>query len=148
MADRMAGLLPDDEERCLASCPVDMAKASQVNPGIGLVAEVLSKGEAKRQDTLDGQLLQETRSSIFSGRLEAFSHDEKSTYSDGICQCHYERYRVQRSMQEKPSLGLETRILKRRESCKSLFVSSFPFLSLFFFLPPRPFAANVTLGLS
>ena len=29
----MAGPVPDDEERCLASCPVDMAKASQLVSG-------------------------------------------------------------------------------------------------------------------
>ena len=37
VADLMSlseGLVPEDEERCLASCPADMAKASQLTSAI------------------------------------------------------------------------------------------------------------------
>lgn len=34
VVDLTAGLVPEDDERCLASCPVDMAKASQSNPRV------------------------------------------------------------------------------------------------------------------
>lgn len=33
----LTGLAPEDKERCLASCPADMAKASQITPLVQLV---------------------------------------------------------------------------------------------------------------
>lgn len=59
--DLMAGRVPDDDERCLASCPADMAKASHVEPYGSISCGVYQKMKRSAGERLMA-LLQETRS--------------------------------------------------------------------------------------
>lgn len=48
VVDLIKGFVPDDEERCLANCPVDMAKASRSSSGDRISILVSGRDDARR----------------------------------------------------------------------------------------------------
>ena len=48
VVDLMDGLVPEDEERCLANCPADMAKASRSSSGEPISTSVFGRDVARR----------------------------------------------------------------------------------------------------